>query len=87
MHPWPLVKKKRLLALFHSISLTSNLKACSVLILNIRASMNVTKSSLFPTAIELPSGDQVMLIFSPEKKGIYTIFLFLLDQKKQSKIK
>lgn len=27
--------------------------------------MKVTKSSLFPTAIVLPSGDQVMLIFSP----------------------
>ncbi|KAL2720500.1 hypothetical protein V1478_010076 [Vespula squamosa] len=29
------------------------------------ASMNVTRSSLFPTAMVLPSGDHDILIFSP----------------------
>ena len=70
MHPCPLVKKNKLLLLFHSISFTSNLKGFSERILNILASIKVTKSSLLPTAIEFPSGDHVMLIFSPtnEKK-------------------
>lgn len=34
--------------------------------------MKVTRSSLFPTAIVLPSGDHVILMFSPVKKTIYT---------------
>ena len=76
MHPSPLVKKNKLLLLFHSISFTSNLNLLSkslrlsVRILNILASIKVTKSSLFPTAIEFPSGDHVILRFSPvsEKK-------------------
>ena len=35
------------------------------MILWVLASMNVTRSSLFPTAMVLPSGAQEMLIFSP----------------------
>jgi hypothetical protein len=31
--------------------------------------MKVTRSSLFPTAIVLPSGDHVILIFSPGEGG------------------
>jgi hypothetical protein len=33
--------------------------------------MKVTRSSLFPTAIVLPSGDHVILIFSPGKQKNY----------------
>jgi hypothetical protein len=33
--------------------------------------MKVTRSSLFPTAIVLPSGDHVILIFSPAGKTNY----------------
>lgn len=65
MHPWPLVKKNKSLVLFHEISLTSKLYCSSALILCVRASINVTKSSLFPTAIVSPFGAQVILIFSP----------------------
>lgn len=41
------------------------MKDCSPQILRVRVSINVTRSSLLPTAIVFPSGDQVMLIFSP----------------------
>lgn len=63
--PWPFVRKNKSLLLFHAISFTSKLNCSSARILCVRVSMNVTKSSLLPTAIVLPSGDHVMLIFSP----------------------
>lgn len=65
MQPCPLVRKNKLLCLFHEISFTSKLNCSSALILCVRVSMKVTRSSLFPTAIVLPSGDHVILIFSP----------------------
>lgn len=42
-------------------------KHCNKLIttLYVRVSINETRSSLFPTAMVLPFGDQAMLIFSP----------------------
>lgn len=61
----PLVKKRRSDGLLHDISLTSNLNCSSRTILWDLASMNVTRSSLLPTAMVLPSGAQAMLIFSP----------------------
>lgn len=63
--PCPFVKKKRSLVLFHDISLTSNPYCSSDFILCVLASMKVTKSSLFPTAIVSPFGAQVMFMFSP----------------------
>lgn len=77
MQPCPFVRKKKLLCLFHEISFTSKLNCSSALILCVRVSMKVTRSSLFPTAIVLPSGDHVMLIFSPreEKFMIRTVFV------------
>jgi hypothetical protein len=76
MHPCPFVRKKKLLCLFHEISFTSKLNCSSALILCVRVSMKVTRSSLFPTAIVFPSGDHVILIFSPgeEKCMIQTAF-------------
>lgn len=65
MHPWPFVKKNKSLVLFHAISFTSKLNCSSARILYVRVSINVIKSSLLPTAIVFPSGDHVMLIFSP----------------------
>lgn len=65
MQPWPLVKKNKSLVLFQAISFTSKLNCSSARILCVRVSMNVTISSLLPTAIVFPSGDQVILIFSP----------------------
>lgn len=77
MQPCPFVRKKKLLCLFHEISFTSKLNCSSALILCVRVSMKVTRSSLFPTAIVLPSGDHVILIFSPgkEKFMIRTVFV------------
>ena len=66
MLPCPLVRKKRSPSLFHDISFTSNLYCSSLLDLWLLTSMNVIRSSLFPTAIVLPSGDQHILMFSPE---------------------
>lgn len=63
--PWPLVRKNWSLSLFHEISLTSKWNCCSARILWVRVSMNVIRSSLLPTAMVLPSGDHVILIFSP----------------------
>jgi len=65
--PFPLVKKNRSPSLFQLISLTSNLNCSSTRALKVLASINVTKSSLFPTAMVWPSGDQHTLIFSPER--------------------
>lgn len=65
MHPWPFVKKNKSLVLFQAISFTSKLNCSSARTLSVRVSMNVTKSSLFPTAIVWPSGDHVIFIFSP----------------------
>lgn len=65
MQPCPFVRKNKLLCLFHEISFTSKLNCSSALILWVRVSMKVTRSSLFPTAMVLPSGDHVILIFSP----------------------
>lgn len=64
-HPWPLVMKNRSLLLFQAISFTSKLYCSSDLILYVRASIKLTKSSLFPTAIVSPFGDQLMFMFSP----------------------
>lgn len=65
MQPWPFVRKNRSLVLFQLISFTSKWNCSSASILCVRASMKVTRSSLLPTAIALPLGDQVMLMFSP----------------------
>uniref|UniRef100_A0A6B0UX71 Uncharacterized protein n=1 Tax=Ixodes ricinus TaxID=34613 RepID=A0A6B0UX71_IXORI len=65
MHPCPLVRKKWVFALFQEISFTSNLNCWSVRTLWERTSMKDTRSSLLPTAIVCPSGDQQMLMFSP----------------------
>lgn len=65
IQPCPFVKKNKLLVLFQDISFTSKLYCSSARILWVRASINVTKSSLFPTAIVSPFGAQVILIFSP----------------------
>ena len=67
IQPCPLVKKKRSPLLSQEISFTSNLNCSSTLVLCVFASMNVTRSSLLPTAIVLPLGDQQMLRFSPDK--------------------
>lgn len=66
MQPLPLVKKNISLSLFQEISLTSNLNCSSARGRWVFASMKVTTSSLFPTAMVWPSGLQHMLIFSPE---------------------
>lgn len=65
IEPCPFVKKNKSLVLFHDISLTSNPYCSSDLILCVRASIKVTKSSLLPTAIVSPFGAHVILIFSP----------------------
>lgn len=67
MQPLPLVRKNMLLSLFQEISFTSNLNCSSVFGRWVLTSMNVTISSLFPTAMVWPSGLQQMLIFSPIK--------------------
>ena len=66
--PVPEVKNKRLLSLFQLSSFTSNLNDCSARILAILVSIKVTRSSLLPTAMVWPSGDQHMFIFSPIQK-------------------
>lgn len=63
--PCPLVRKNKSPVLFQLNSFTSNLNCSSFFVLWVFASIKVTKSSLLPTAIVLPSGDQLMLIFSP----------------------
>lgn len=78
--PCPFVKKNWSLVLFHAISLTSKLNCSSARILCVRVSMNVTKSSLLPTAIVFPSGDQVMLMFSPFVLIIVGCFPDLMSQ-------
>lgn len=65
MQPFPLVRKNMLLSLFQEISFTSNLNCSSALERCVFASMKVTTSSLFPTAMVCPSGLQQMLMFSP----------------------
>lgn len=65
MQPFPLVRKNMLLSLFQEISFTSNLNCSSALERCVLASMKVTTSSLFPTAMVCPSGLQQMLMFSP----------------------
>lgn len=65
MQPFPLVRKNMLLSLFQEISLTSNLNCSSAFERCVLASMKVTTSSLFPTAMVCPSGLQQMLMFSP----------------------
>lgn len=65
MQPLPLVRKNMLLSLFQEISFTSNLNCSSALERCVLASMKVTTSSLFPTAMVCPSGLQQMLMFSP----------------------
>ena len=42
--------------------------------------MKVTRSSLLPTAMVLPSGDQVMLMFSPLVLMVVTALLDLASQ-------
>lgn len=71
MQPCPLVKKNNDDSLFHDISLTSKLNCSSSIILLVLESIKVTKSSLLPTAIVLPSGDHVILIFSPKTNKLY----------------
>lgn len=66
MQPLPFVRKNMSLSLFQEISFTSNLNCSSALERWVFASMNVTTSSLFPTAIVWPSGLQQMLMFSPK---------------------
>lgn len=44
---------------------TSKLNCSSARILCVLVSIKVTRSSLLPTAIVFPSGDHVILIFSP----------------------
>lgn len=68
MQPFPLVRKNMSLSLFHEISFTSNLNCSSALERCVLASMKVTTSSLFPTAMVWPSGLQQMLMFSPLDK-------------------
>lgn len=70
MQPWPLVRKKRSLAMFHEISFTSNLNCLSAFTLYVLLSIKVTRSSLFPTAIVCPSGLQVMLMFCLCGRGV-----------------
>ena len=65
MLPCPLVMKNKSPSLFQEISFTSNLNCSSALDLCVLMSMKVMRSSLLPTAIVLPSGDQQMLMFSP----------------------
>lgn len=79
--PWPLVRKKRSPWLFHEISLTSNLNCSSARDLCVLASMKVTRSSLLPTAMVLPSGDQHMLMFSPRRSNFIYVFFFCLLKK------
>lgn len=67
MQPLPLVRKNMSLSLFQEISFTSNLNCSSALERWVLASMKVTTSSLFPTAMVWPSGLQQMLMFSPTK--------------------
>lgn len=68
MQPLPLVRKNMSLSLFQEISFTSNLNCSSALERWVLASMKVTTSSLFPTAMVWPSGLQQMLMFSPTKR-------------------
>ena len=65
IQPLPFVRKNMLLSLFQEISLTSNLNCSSALERCVLASMNVTTSSLLPTAMVCPSGLQQILMFSP----------------------
>lgn len=66
MQPLPFVRKNMSLSLFQEISFTSNLNCSSALERCVLASMKVTTSSLFPTAMVWPSGLQQMLMFSPK---------------------
>ena len=70
--PCPLVKKNKSPSLFHEISFTSELNCFSTFERCVLVSMNVTKSTLFPTAIVEPSGDQQMFMFSPAENK-YTL--------------
>lgn len=81
MQPLPFVKKNISLSLFQEISLTSNLNCSSARGRWVFASMKVTTSSLFPTAMVWPSGLQHMLMFSPTSYSISENQRFYKKQK------
>jgi len=63
----------------YKIRCTSYLNCSSLIILYVRESTKVNKSSLFPTAMVLPLGLHLMLIFSPL---VVTVCVLLLANKK-----
>jgi len=73
MLPCPLVRKNRSASLFQLISFTSNLNCSSARGLCVFTSINVTRSSLLPTAIVWPSGDQHTLMFSPAPSSLASL--------------